>query len=182
MGYIVASRRMALVARAASCTVLALLACASDVAPRPSIQNEAVLGSDHNETDHRSGKSDGHAIAAGNSSAVQRLIESTRSNIFHLDLNTRGWERRPGGSSAAAEAGEERPPWFEGFGGMGSEAAAAAATVGHPIRRLLAYFVQEEVELGTALSWMESPGGNCHYVGHVRALCKELYVLLHAVQ
>lgn len=66
---------------------------------------------------------------------------------------------------------EQQQPWFEGFtvaaaeadpkaGSAAGDASAltAAITIGHPVRRLLSYFVEEGVGLEEALSWTDGVG------------------------
>lgn len=143
-----------------SCTSVALIVCASDTSHGPGLTNERIVSPDH--TNHPDHDADRHDIAAvGNYSAVQGLIHTTGSDIFHLDLNRRGeWQNPDGNGITKGQSGEAQPPWFEGFGGGRSAATAfaAAATVGHPIRRMLAYLQEEDVGLDTALSWMEGQG------------------------
>lgn len=89
-------------------------------------------------------------------SVAQHLIDVTEADVFHLDLHSRG-------ARVGSSKGEQEPvetPWFSGFDGTGLEAgvSAAAATVSHPIRRILSYLREEEVELEEALTWTEGQG------------------------
>lgn len=91
-----------------------------------------------------------HADITPAASAARRLIDATGSDVFHLDLHARG--KRPGdrhedGSNA---------PWFDGF--SGSEEGPAAATVDHPIRRMLLHLREEGVGVEEAMAWAEGEG------------------------
>lgn len=83
--------------------------------------------------------------------AARRLIDDTKSDMFHLDLQARG--TRSGGRQ---EEGSESLPWSSGF--VPGREAAGAVTIGHPIRRMLVHFKEEGVGLEEALSWGEGEG------------------------
>ena len=89
------------------------------------------------------------AIEAEHIAAARRLIDATQSNVFHLDLLARG--KRPGSRSAEGA----KVPWFGGF--LDSE-TPAAATVGHPIHRMLVHLREERIGLEEAMSWTQGSG------------------------
>lgn len=96
---------------------------------------------------------DGSAVvgeAPGYYSKARNLIDFTKSNVFHLDLHARGSQRRRDSSSDT--------PWFEGFNGKNNGVSAAAATISHPIRRMLGILREEGVGLEEAMSWATGEG------------------------
>ena len=92
--------------------------------------------------------------------------------VYHLDLNSRGGSSGGGGDSsgsnvlyASPDGTQElqQPPWFEGFTlraatSATAETMAAVVTIGHPIRRLLSYFVEVDTSLEESLAWMDGEG------------------------
>lgn len=87
--------------------------------------------------------------APGQTSATQVLIDATMSDVFHVDLHARG--KRLGDKSMEGSKG----PWFDGFvEGM----LPAAATIGHPIRRMLVHLKEEQVSVEEATSWARGQG------------------------
>lgn len=88
--------------------------------------------------------------------AARRLIDDTKSDMFHLDLQARG--KRNG------DRQEERSewPWLSGL--APGRQVAGAVTIGHPIRRMLVHFQEEGVGLEEAMSWTEGEGRLKRYV------------------
>lgn len=83
-----------------------------------------------------------------NSCAAQRVIDGTSSDMFHLNLQSRG--------NKADECDKEvKSPWFDGFQVKDS---VTAVTIGHPIRRMLSHVDEESITLREALSWTEGDG------------------------
>ena len=82
--------------------------------------------------------------------AARRLIDDTKSDMFHLDLQARG--KRNGDRQ---EEGSESP-WLGHF--VPGREVAGAVTIGHPIRRMLVHFQEEGVGLEEAMSWAEGEG------------------------
>lgn len=84
-------------------------------------------------------------------SITRRLIDATSSEIFHLDLQSRGEYHSEEGHEYAAK------PWFDGFR---EESSVAAVTIGHPMRRMLRHLKEEYVTVEEALRWTEGAGTN----------------------
>lgn len=94
--------------------------------------------------------------AAADRSIAQHLIDIAGADVFHLDLHSRG--SRVGYNRG--EQGSAGEPWFSGFDGVkfNEGVGAAAATVSHPIRRILSYLREEDLELEQALAWTKDQG------------------------
>lgn len=145
--------------------------CSPDAPTKPSLETR------HDSSTDRFGNDTKHNSPAGfqteNGTTVQRLIEDTGSNIFHLDLHTRGGGRNSGGNGSSSSTNEEGlagvSPWFEGFGVAWVKTEAAAVTVSHPVRRILSYLKEEGVGLEEALSWMDGEGTKCKTGSYVCA-------------
>lgn len=77
-------------------------------------------------------------------SRAQHLIDFTESNhVYHVDLHARG--------------SRDKAPWLAGF--LRKElGSTAAATVSHPIRRMLSHLRAEGVELEEAMTWGSGEG------------------------
>lgn len=93
---------------------------------------------------------------AAERSIAQHLIDIAGADVFHLDLHSRG-------ASVGYNVEEQESvgvPWFSGFTGarFNEGVGAAAATVSHPIRRILSYLREEGVELEQALAWTKDQG------------------------
>lgn len=88
--------------------------------------------------------------------AARRLIDDTKSDMFHLDLQARG--KRNG--DRQEEMSEW--PWLSGL--VPGREMAGAVTIGHPIRRMLVHFQEEGVGLEEAMSWTEGEGRLKQYV------------------
>lgn len=139
----------------ASCVALTLTARASCAPPTPSLQNEGFREAN---TEGHTRRQATHAAGSKTLLSVQRLIEAAGLDVFHLDLSSFSSGGQHSGNSGAQDgSGLAQPPWFEGFVTSGSEAAAAAVTVGHPIRRMLSFFRKEAIELD-AMFGMEDEG------------------------
>ena len=82
--------------------------------------------------------------------AARQLIDDTKSDMFHLDLQARG--KRSGDRQ---EEGSESP-WLSSL--MLGKAVTGAVTIGHPIRQMLAHLQEESVGLEQAMSWAEGEG------------------------
>ena len=94
-------------------------------------------------------------VVCTDTSVVQTLIDTAGTHVFHLDLHLR--QRSPSNSSPNNASSVH---WFEGFGEttQAGSAAAAVATLSHPIRRMLSFLLKEEVGLEEALFWTEGKG------------------------
>lgn len=80
-------------------------------------------------------------------SRAQHLIDVTKSkNVYHVDLHARG--------------SRDKVPWLAEFPRK-ELGLAAAATVSHPIRRMLAHLRAEGLELEEAMTW--GSGEGAHY-------------------
>lgn len=84
-------------------------------------------------------------------SITRRLLNATSSEIFHLDLQSRGEHHGEGAHEYPAK------PCFGGFHG---ESSVAAVTIGHPLRRMLRHLKEEGVAVDEALKWTEGEGTN----------------------
>lgn len=79
-------------------------------------------------------------------SIAQHMIESTKSIdvLWHADLHARG--------------SRDGTPWLEGFPRTATVNMATAATISHPIRRMLAHLRLEGVGLEEAMTWASGEG------------------------
>ena len=141
----------------ATCVALALTAYAYDAPSTPSLQNEG-LREDNGDTSHQRTHTSGNETSL----RVRHLINGGGSDVFLLDIGSLR-DGNPSGDSGDQDGagGDVQPlPWFQGFVSSGSEAetAVAAVTVGHPIRRMLSYFREGDIDLEASVSWMEDEG------------------------
>lgn len=79
-------------------------------------------------------------------SIAQHVIEFTKSIdvLWHVDLHARG--------------SRDGAPWMEGFPRMLTANMATAATISHPIRRMLAHLRLDGVGLEEAMTWGSGKG------------------------
>lgn len=92
--------------------------------------------------------------------AARHLTDISKPSVIHLDVYARGT------STFSGEGGVPTAPWFEGF--LSGTGVWAAATIGHPIRRMLAHLREEGVELEEAVWWTKGEGEQRSYAAFTR--------------